>query len=249
VQAPAYGHGRTAVLRSLARRREKIHGVWKFNTIPPYHPSHAVNDLCALPFMAVDCCLHRRLRRKLLALAVDGRVRMLRSLARRRQKMHWVSKCNNITPYHPSRAVDDLCALPSMAVDCCLHRRLRRKLLGSPPSVQAPAYGHGRTGTEGINGVGRVGRDYIVNDGRVRMLRSLARRRQKMHGVWKFNNIIPSHPSHAVDPFYTAIDGKCVEFFFFISFSAVGAGTSLRPWTDGHRRYQRRGKGGKGLSC
>jgi hypothetical protein len=28
--------------------------------------------------------------------------------------------------------------------------------------------------------------------GRVRMLRSLARRRQKMHGVWKFNNITPS---------------------------------------------------------
>jgi hypothetical protein len=28
--------------------------------------------------------------------------------------------------------------------------------------VQAPAYGHGRTGTEDINGVGRVGRGYIV---------------------------------------------------------------------------------------
>ena len=48
--------------------------------------------------MAVDCCLHRRLRRKLLGLAVDGRVRMLRSLARRRQKMHGVWKFNNITP-------------------------------------------------------------------------------------------------------------------------------------------------------
>jgi hypothetical protein len=32
------------------------------------------------------------LRRKLLGLAVDGRVRMLRSLARRRQKMHGVWK-------------------------------------------------------------------------------------------------------------------------------------------------------------
>ena len=75
---------------------EKIHGVWKFNTITPYHPSHAVNDLCALPFMAVDCCLHRRLRMKLLGLAVDGRVRMLRSLARRRQKMHGVWKFNRV---------------------------------------------------------------------------------------------------------------------------------------------------------
>jgi hypothetical protein len=27
---------------------------------------------------------------------------------------------------------------------------------------KAPAYGHGRTGTEDINGVGRVGRGYIV---------------------------------------------------------------------------------------
>jgi hypothetical protein len=36
------------------------------------------------------------------------------------------------------------------------------------------------------------------------------------------------------------------NFVFWFSFLAVGAGTSLRPWTDGHRRYQRRGKGGKG---
>ena len=115
------------VLRSLARRREKVHGVWKFNTITPYHPSHAVDDLCALPFMAVDCCLHRRLRRKLLGLAVDGRVRMLRSLARRRQKMHGVWKFNNITPSHPSHAVDTFCVRPSMAVCWCLHRRRRRK--------------------------------------------------------------------------------------------------------------------------
>ena len=107
--------------------KEKVHGVWKFNTITPYHPSHAVNDLCALPFMAVDCCLHRRLRRKLLGLAVDGRVRMLRSLARRRQKMHGVWKFNNITPSHPSHAVDTFCARPSMAVGWCLHRRRRRK--------------------------------------------------------------------------------------------------------------------------
>jgi hypothetical protein len=119
--------GRVRMLRSLARRREKIHGVWKFNTITPYHPSHAVNDLCALPFMAVDCCLHRRLRRKLLGLAVDGRVRMLRSLARRRQKMHGVWKFNNIIPSHPSHAVDTFCARPSMAVGWCLHRRRRRK--------------------------------------------------------------------------------------------------------------------------
>ena len=39
------------------------------------------------------------------------------------------------------------------------------------------------------------------------------------------------------------------NFVFWFSFLAVGAGTSLRPWTVGHRRYQRRGKGGKGLYC
>jgi hypothetical protein len=53
------------------------------------------------------------------------------------------------------------------------------------------------------------------SDGRVRMLRSLARRRQKMHGVWKFNNITPSHPSHAVDTFCVyqrrTCDGKAAK--------------------------------------
>jgi hypothetical protein len=38
-------------------------------------------------------------------------------------------------------------------------------------------------------------------------------------------------------------------FDFFFSFLAVGAGTSQRPWTDGYSRYQRGGKGGKGLYC
>jgi hypothetical protein len=34
---------------------------------------------------------------------------------------------NNITPSHPSHAVNIFCARPSMAVGWCLHRRLRRK--------------------------------------------------------------------------------------------------------------------------
>ena len=83
--------------------------------------------------------------------------------------------------------------------------------------------------TEVINGVGRVVRGYLV---------------EFPHPMYFF----PSSGLKSVAQ-HTAIDGKCVEFFFFISFSAVGAGTSLWPWTDGHRRYQRRGKGGKGLYC
>ena len=94
----------------------------------PSLPSHRTlyADIRSMA-MAVDCCLHRRLRRKLLGLAVDGRVRMLRSLARRRQKMHGVWIFNNITPSHPSHADDTSCARPSMAVGWCLHRRRRRK--------------------------------------------------------------------------------------------------------------------------
>ena len=40
----------------------------------------------------------------------------------------------------------------------------RKVFFGFPAerSVQAPVYGHGRKGREGINGKGRVGRDYIV---------------------------------------------------------------------------------------
>ena len=41
--------------------------------------------------------------------------------------MHGVWKINNITPSHPSYPVDAYCARPSMTVDWCLHRRLRRK--------------------------------------------------------------------------------------------------------------------------
>ena len=33
------------------------------------------------------------------------------------------------------------------------------------------------------------------------MLRSFVRRRQQMHGVWKINNITPSHPSYPVDTY------------------------------------------------
>ena len=36
------------------------------------------------------------------------------------------------------------------------------------------------------------------------------------------------------------------NFVFWFSFLAVGAGISLRPWTEGQRRYQRGGKGGRG---
>ena len=39
------------------------------------------------------------------------------------------------------------------------------------------------------------------------------------------------------------------NFVFWFAFLAVGAVTSLRSWTHGHRRYQRGGKGGKGLYC
>jgi hypothetical protein len=41
--------------------------------------------------------------------------------------MHGVWKFNNITPSHPSHAVDIFCARPSMAVGWCLQRRLRRE--------------------------------------------------------------------------------------------------------------------------
>jgi hypothetical protein len=39
------------------------------------------------------------------------------------------------------------------------------------------------------------------------------------------------------------------NFVFWFSFLAGGAGTSLRPWTEGQRRYQRGEKGAKGLYC
>ena len=87
--------------------------------------------------------------------------------------MHRVWKFNNITPSHPSHAVDIFCARPSMAIGWCLHRRLRRKR--------------------------RKKNQRTFRRWPCAVLRSLARRREKVHGVWKFNNITPSHPSHPVD--------------------------------------------------
>jgi hypothetical protein len=81
--------------------------------------------------------------------------------------------------------------------------------------VQAPAYGHGKKGREGINGVGKVRRGYIVKFPHPMYfsLRWAEERwpcayatlfsptKGKIHGVWKFNNITPSHLSHPVDTF------------------------------------------------
>jgi hypothetical protein len=49
--------GRVRMLRSFVRRRQIMHGVWKFNNITPSHPSHAVDIFCARPSMAVGWCL------------------------------------------------------------------------------------------------------------------------------------------------------------------------------------------------
>jgi hypothetical protein len=69
VKGAADGHRRgraesRASLRSLARRRHKMHGVWIFNNITPSHPSHADDTSCARPSMAAGWCLHRRRSRK-----------------------------------------------------------------------------------------------------------------------------------------------------------------------------------------
>ena len=68
-------------------------------------------------------------KNKFLGLTVDGRVRirMFTLFRPTKAKMHGVWKFNNITPSHPSHAVDIFCGRPSMAVGWCLHRRLRRK--------------------------------------------------------------------------------------------------------------------------
>ena len=86
----------------------------------------------ALPSMAVDGCLGRLLRRETkkqnssdspsMAVCVKATL-----FSPTKAKMHGVWKFNNITPSHPSHAVDIFCARPSMAVGWCLHRRLRRK--------------------------------------------------------------------------------------------------------------------------
>ena len=90
--------------------------------------------------------------------------------------MHGVWKFNNITPSHPSHAVDTFCARPSMAVGWCLHRRLRRKTK-KQNSWDSPSMAVCVKAT------------------------LFSPTNAKMHGVWKFNNITPSHPSHAVDIF------------------------------------------------
>ena len=81
--------------------------------------------------------------------------------------------------------------------------------------MQAPAYGHGKKGRKGINGVEKVRRGYIVKFPHPMYfsLRWAEERwpcayatlfsptKGKIHGVWKFNNITPSHLSHPVDTF------------------------------------------------
>ncbi len=63
-----------------------MHGVWKFNHISPSHPSHPVDTLCALPSMAVGWCLHRRLRKKFLGLALGTQLEA--------SQCHWApSRC------------------------------------------------------------------------------------------------------------------------------------------------------------
>ena len=64
-----------------------------------------------------------------------------------------------------------------------------------------------------------------------------------LHPMYFFPSLVQP-PYHNTRP---STESALIFFFFF--FLAVAAGTSLRPWTDGHRRYQRRGKGGKGLYC
>ena len=167
--------------------------------------------------------------------------------------------------------------------------------------MQAPAYGHGRTGTVGINGVGRVGRGYIVKFPHP-MHFCLRRAKERKH-THKHTAIDGESEEFCFLVFLlsrrcrhqpTAMDGRpqkistawegwegvillnfhtpCIfafvgrksvnirirtrpstaspkNFVFWFSFLAVGPGTSLRPWTDGHSRYQRGGKGGKGLYC
>jgi hypothetical protein len=90
-------------------------------------------------------------------------------------KIHGVWKFNNITPSHLSHPVDTFSALPSMAVGWCLYHLLRRK---TPKNFSRThrrwpcAYATLFSPTKG-----------------------------KIHGVWKFNNITPSHLSHPVDTF------------------------------------------------
>ena len=79
----------------------------------------------------------------------------------------------------------------------------------------APAYGLAKKGREGINGVGKVRSGYIVKFPHPMYfpLRWAEERwpcayatlfsptKGKIHGVWKLNNITPSHLSHPVDTF------------------------------------------------
>jgi hypothetical protein len=87
-------------------------------------------------------------------------------------------------------------------------------------------FGHDRKGREGINGVRR---GYIVKFPHS-MYFSLRRAKERS---------IRTRPS-MVSP---------RNFVFWFSFLAGGAGTSLLPWTEGQRRYQRGGKAAKGLYC
>ena len=84
-------------------------------------------------------------------------------------------------------------------------------------------------GREGINGVGKVRRGYIVKFPHP-MYCSLRRAKERSIRT----------RSLTVSP---------RNFVFWFSFLAGGAGTSLRPWTEGQRKYQRGGKGAKGLYC
>ena len=97
------------------------------------------------------------------------------------------------------------------------HQRKVRRIFcccfPSLQSVQAPAYGHGRTGTVGINGVERVGRGYIV---KFPHPMHFCLRQAKERSIR--TRPLTASPSN---------------FLFWFSFLAVGAGIGLRPWMDG----------------
>ncbi len=120
----------------------------------------------------------------------------------------------------------------------CL-RRGKERHIRTRPSTASPrnffrrrrcgqsTYDHERKRTDVIKAVGTVGRGYLV----------------------KFLHPMYFLPSWDKLPWYNtrSLTESALIFFFFFPFLAVDAGTSLRSWTNGNRRYQRDGKGGKGL--
>ena len=144
--------------------------------------------------------------------------------------MHGVWKFNNITPSHPSHAVDTYCTRPSMAVGWCLHRRLRRKRRKKkstdfPSMAVCCATLFSPTKGKSTWGVEILQYNPILVDGRP---------------------LLPSLPSHRTlfaDTFFAAFPSYALSADTLRESKLLPPFTRVQPSAGGRPRYRRRAIG------